>query len=80
MEIVQRRVTQCQAVVISGTIASGGPTDLYLRCAQLANSAGALVIIDAKGRALEESLAAHPALVKPNRSDLKNEREEIKAR
>ena len=70
MELVQRRVARCQAVVISGTIASGGPTGLYLRCAQLANSAGALVIIDAKGRALEESLAARPALVKPNRSEL----------
>ncbi len=49
MEIIQRRVKGCRAVVMSGTITSGGPTDLYLRGTQLAHEAGAISVVDAQG-------------------------------
>jgi 1-phosphofructokinase family hexose kinase len=68
--IVQRRVASCQAIVMSGTIALGGPADLYFRCACLAHEAGALSIADASGPALVEVLKASPDVVKPNRVEL----------
>ncbi len=68
--IVRRRIGECQAMVMSGTIASGGPGDLYAQCTRLANEAGALSVVDASGAALIETLKAGPALVKPNRGEL----------
>lgn len=70
LKVVERRVGECNVVVMSGTIASGGPTDLYKCCTRLANQAGAIAVIDGSGRALLESLEARPALVKPNRAEL----------
>jgi tagatose 6-phosphate kinase len=70
MEIVRRRVAGCRALVMSGSIASGGPPDLYFHCARLAASEGALSVVDAQGAALTEALEAGPGLVKPNRAEL----------
>jgi tagatose 6-phosphate kinase len=70
MTVIRRRVRECRAVVMSGTIVSGGPTGFYFDCAQLAAQAGALSIVDAQGVALIEALKAKPGLVKPNRSEL----------
>jgi tagatose 6-phosphate kinase len=70
LQVVQRRVKGCRAVVMSGTIASGGPADLYARCTQWAHEAGALTVVDASGEALRQALAAHPGVVKPNRAEL----------
>lgn len=70
MAIVQGRIKDCRAVVMSGTIPAGGPGDLYRRCAELAAGAGAMSIVDAQGAALTEALKARPSLVKPNRPEL----------
>lgn len=70
MEIVRRRIGSCGALVMSGTIASGGPADLYFQCARLAHEAGGLPVADASGLALIEALKAKPGLVKPNRVEL----------
>lgn len=70
MRIIERRVTGCRAVVMSGTITPGGPVDLYYRCAQLAQQAGAMSVVDAQNAALDEALRARPGVVKPNRSEL----------
>jgi fructose-1-phosphate kinase PfkB-like protein len=55
---------------MSGTIAPGGPADLYAQCVRLAHDAGALAIVDAQGPALIAALPAGPDLVKPNRAEL----------
>jgi tagatose 6-phosphate kinase len=68
--IIQRRVKNCRAAVMSGTLTPGGPTDFYFKCAEMANQAGALSIVDAQGAPLIESLKARPVLVKPNRGEL----------
>lgn len=68
--IFQKHIPQAQAVVMSGTIASGGPADLYFRCALLAHQAGVMSLVDASGLALMEALKASPGLVKPNRAEL----------
>ena len=70
MQIIRRRVKGCRAVVMSGTITTGGPKDLYFHGTQLAHEAGALPVVDAQGAALVEALSAKPGLVKPNRAEL----------
>lgn len=70
LAIVKKHVKKCRAVVMSGTIANGGPIDLYYRCACLAHDAGAISVVDASGPALREALKANPAVVKPNWSEL----------
>jgi tagatose 6-phosphate kinase len=70
MAILRRQVPECRAVVMSGTIVTGGPVDLYFDCTRLAENAGALSVVDAQGAALIEGLKAKPGLVKPNRTEL----------
>ena len=70
MTVVRRHIAGCRAVVMSGTIASGGPATLYRDCVRLAESAGAISVVDAQGAALTEALKAKPGLVKPNRPEL----------
>ncbi len=70
MAVIRRRVTGCQAVVMSGTIARGVPADLYFQCTRMAEAAGALSVADAQGAPLLEALKAGPGLVKPNRPEL----------
>ena len=70
MAVIRRRVAECRAVVMSGTIVSGGPIGLYFDCTRLAENAGAFSVVDAQGTALIEALKAKPALIKPNRSEL----------
>jgi tagatose 6-phosphate kinase len=70
MAVVRRHIAGCRAAVMSGTIASGGPTTLYRDCVRLAENAGALSVVDAQGAALIEALKAKPGLVKPNRPEL----------
>jgi 1-phosphofructokinase family hexose kinase len=70
LAVVQKRLKDCRAVIMSGTIVSGGPTDLYFNCTRLAQAAGTLSVVDAHGTALLEALKAKPGVVKPNRSEL----------
>lgn len=70
MAVVQRRVSGCGAVVMSGTMAPGGPANLYRQCTDRAHESKALAVIDARGAPLVEALAANPDVVKPNRAEL----------
>lgn len=70
LELIKKHVGDCHAVVLSGTVAPGGPRDFYSRCVRIANDAGVLSVLDAQGAALMESLPAGPGLVKPNRGEL----------
>lgn len=68
--MVQKRIDDCRALVLSGSLTPGGPQDFYLRCAQLARAAKVLSVIDAQGPPLATALRAGPGLVKPNRQEL----------
>lgn len=70
MTVIRRRVRESRAVVMSGTVVTGGPANLYFDCTRLAEKAGALSIVDAQGTALIHALKAEPGLVKPNRTEL----------
>jgi tagatose 6-phosphate kinase len=70
MGIIKALISTCRALVMSGTIATGGPVTLYRDCVRLAAKAGVLSVVDAQGAALTEALKAGPGLVKPNRTEL----------
>jgi 1-phosphofructokinase family hexose kinase len=67
---VRQRVAGCRALVLSGTITPGGPTELYCEFTSLAKARGALTVVDAQGPLLVNALAAGPGLIKPNRAEL----------
>lgn len=56
-------------VAISGSLPAGSPPDFYARLIHAANSAGARVLLDTSGAALEPAIAAGPFLVKVNRHE-----------
>jgi tagatose 6-phosphate kinase len=70
LQSIQKWAPHSRAVVMSGTVAPGGPRDFYPICVRIANAAGALSALDAQGIALMESLPLKPGLVKPNRVEL----------
>lgn len=68
--ILRRRIPGSQAIVMSGTIAPGGPAEFYREGVRMAREAGVRSMVDAQGPALTAALEAGPDLVKPNRSEL----------
>jgi tagatose 6-phosphate kinase len=70
MRLIRRRIPGCRAMVMSGTLTPGAPTDFYLECTRIARAARAMSTVDAQGPALLEALKARPSLVKPNRAEL----------
>ena len=61
------RTSRAAAVVVgSGSLPGGVPTDFYAHVARTARERGALVLLDASGKALAAALGARPDLVKPN--------------
>jgi tagatose 6-phosphate kinase len=67
---VRRRIAQCRAIILSGSLTPGGPQDFYSRCVKLAHEHGVLSVVDAQGAPLAAALKAKPGLVKPNRTEL----------
>ena len=70
LEIIRRRLVDCRAVVMSGSLTPGGPINFYQQCTELAREAGVLSVVDAQGPALMHALKAGPGVVKPNRVEL----------
>ncbi len=56
-------------VVISGSLPVGSPSDLYASLVRSARAAGAKVLLDTSGDALQATLASGPDMVKPNRKE-----------
>jgi tagatose 6-phosphate kinase len=67
---IRAYIPKCRAVVMSGSLTPGGPTDLYAQCVQLAHASKILSVVDAQGEPLKQALKAKPGLVKPNRAEL----------
>jgi tagatose 6-phosphate kinase len=70
LKIIEHRCADAKAIVMSGTLTPGSPTDFYSRCVRAANAAGAMSVVDAQGAALVSAVQAKPFLAKPNRSEL----------
>lgn len=59
-------IDDAQAVVMSGSLPAGAPSDLYRQLAEIAADAAVPVLLDSSGVALRQGLEARPALIKPN--------------
>jgi 1-phosphofructokinase len=57
-------------VVLCGSLPPGVPDDVYVRLSALLGRTRTAVAVDTSGSALRSTLAARPALVKPNREEL----------
>ena len=58
------------AVILSGSLPPGVPSDIYAAITKLAVETGAKVVLDASGGALRLGVEAEPFLVKPNVHEL----------
>jgi len=70
LAMIEKILPGCQAVVMSGSLTPGAPTDFYKRITSKATSLGIFSAVDAQGPPLLEALVAGPGLVKPNRLEL----------
>jgi tagatose 6-phosphate kinase len=70
LRVVRQLTCGCRAVVMSGTLTPGAPTNFYRECARLARAARVLSVVDAQGPALVKALKSQPSVVKPNREEL----------
>jgi tagatose 6-phosphate kinase len=70
LAVIQRRSSSCRAMVMSGSVAPGGPPHFYADCTRFARAAGALAVVDAQGAPLLAALNSRPDLVKPNHAEL----------
>jgi len=68
--IIQKHLSSCDAVIMSGSLTPGAAVDFYKEITQRGTEAGILSVVDAQGPPLVEALAARPDLVKPNRQEL----------
>lgn len=57
-------------LVLTGSIGTGVPSDIYARWIVRARASGIRTLIDADGEALRHGVAAFPDLVKPNQEEL----------
>jgi 1-phosphofructokinase family hexose kinase len=65
----RERVRDARVVVLAGSFPAGTPVDFYAR---LARHTTAPLVVDAQGAPLLATLAARPAVIKPNREELGN--------
>ncbi|MCF0110689.1 MAG: 1-phosphofructokinase [Erysipelotrichaceae bacterium] len=63
-------LTSEDAVILSGSTASGVTQDDYLEICELANQKGALLVVDTSRAYLEACLSQKPFLIKPNVQEL----------
>jgi tagatose 6-phosphate kinase len=66
----KKALNGCAALVLSGSLPPGVPTDGYAGLTRLAAAASVPAVLDAHGDALLQGAAARPALVKPNLAEL----------
>lgn len=61
---------ECELVVLSGSIATGLPDDIYAVLIEKARNKGIRTILDTSGDALRKGIAAKPYMIKPNQKEL----------
>jgi 1-phosphofructokinase len=59
-----------KALVLSGSLPPGAPSDLYRRCMELARRKQVQVFLDCEGEPFQHAVEAVPFAVKPNRREL----------
>lgn len=61
---------RCCLVVLSGSVPTGMPVDIYKQLIEECHRAGRKVCLDASGELLREGVKARPDIVKPNKKEL----------
>jgi tagatose 6-phosphate kinase len=67
---LDRALGKASILVLSGSLAPGGPEDFYRDCITRASRRNVPVLLDASRAPLRHALAARPLLAKPNRLEL----------
>lgn len=57
-------------IVLSGSLPSGVPPDLYTSLISVCHSQGAIVFLDSSGESLKAAISARPDVIKPNQHEL----------
>lgn len=70
LAVVERHLSRCRALILSGTLTPGAPPDFYARCVALARQRGVWTVVDSQRDPLRAALAARPTVIKPNRHEL----------
>lgn len=65
----EKQVGDCPLVVASGSLPPGLPSSFYATLVSRAKNEGCRMFVDTSGEALVHTLAAMPALIKPNRQE-----------
>ncbi len=65
-----RALSDADTLVLSGSVPSSLPADIYARIARIAAEKGARLVVDAAGTLLLSTLPYKPYLIKPNRQEL----------
>lgn len=66
----KKAVTECELVVMSGSVAKGIPADVYGDLIAIGKEAGKKCILDTSGEALLHGIEAAPYMIKPNQKEL----------
>ena len=79
-------LAECELVVLSGSVATGLPDDIYAVLIEKARNKGIRTILDTSGDSLRKGIAAKPYMIKPNQKELEYiighklvKREDVKA-
>jgi 1-phosphofructokinase family hexose kinase len=71
LELYEALLPDALAVVLSGSLPPGLPTDYYALLLNQAHAMGIPALLDTSGEALRQGIEAGPLLVKPNASEVK---------
>jgi 1-phosphofructokinase len=64
------RLSEKDYLVLAGSVPDSLPTDIYQKIMERVQAKGTRIILDAKGKSLQESLKEEPFLIKPNHHEL----------
>lgn len=70
LEMMEELLTETKILIISGSIPPGISIEIYKWLTDMAVKKGILVLADASGRLLEETVKSKPLLIKPNADEL----------
>lgn len=66
----QKLLSDCELVVLSGSIGNGMSEDIYKILIEAAKERGIRVLLDTSGESLRKGILANPYLIKPNQKEL----------
>lgn len=72
LELLKNLMESADILIVSGSVPPGVSQEIYRTTAEIANSYGVKVIVDASGELLTKAIKAKPFLIKPNEDELRS--------